>query len=389
MRNFYSAVYYGKNERSTFMTNRENALAILNYEPYDHLPIVHFGFWNETLQKWNREGYINDEETYGWWDGNAVDKRLTRKIGFDFDWSPIIYPATSIFPAFKEKVIEKLDNGMIKKLSGDGVIVLVKEGVVSIPTEVDHLMKDREGFEKYYKDKLRYSEERIPFDALQNVMEISDKENPVGLYCGSMFGQIRNWIGVEGSAYLYADDEDLFTELIDTVGDLNYRIAKRILETGAKFDFIHFWEDICFKNGPLISPAVFREKTGKHYKKITDLARSYGIGLVSLDCDGCIDSLIPTWLENGVNVMFPMEVGTWGGNMKPWREKYGKTLRGIGGMNKNVFAMEKSDVDKEIERLKPLVELGGYIPCPDHRIAPDAKFENVVYYGEQMRKAFQ
>ena len=31
----------------------------------------------------------------------------------------------------------------------------------------------------------------------------------------------------------------------------------------------------------------------------------------------------------------------------------------------------------EIERLKPLVDLGGYIPCPDHRIAPDAKFDLV------------
>ena len=42
------------------------------------------------------------------------------------------------------------------------------------------------------------------------------------------------------------------------------------------------------------------------------------------------------------------------------------------------------DVDAEIERLRPLIELGGYIPCPDHRIAPDAKFENVQYYCEKM-----
>jgi len=39
-------------------------------------------------------------------------------------------------------------------------------------------------------------------------------------------------------------------------------------------------------------------------------------------------------------------------------------------------------------RLKPLVALGGYIPCPDHRIAPDAKFENVRYYCDRMRKVF-
>ena len=57
-------------------------------------------------------------------------------------------------------------------------------------------------------------------------------------------------------------------------------------------------------------------------------------------------------------------------------------------MDKRVFAHDKAAVDAEIERLKPLVELGGYIPCPDHRIAPDAKFELVQYYCEQFRKVF-
>jgi uroporphyrinogen decarboxylase len=84
--------------------------------------------------------------------------------------------------------------------------------------------------------------------------------------------------------------------------------------------------------------------------------------------------------------MFPIEVGTWNASLTPWREKYGKELRGVGGMNKTVFAIDYKAVDEEIERLKPIIELGGYIPCPDHRIAPDAIFENVQYYCEQLNK---
>lgn len=168
---------------------------------------------------------------------------------------------------------------------------------------------------------------------------------------------------------------------------VGYACAKEVLETGVKFDYAHFWEDICFKNGPLISPDVFREFVGPWYKKITDLTSSYGIEIVSVDCDGMIDSLIPIWLENGVNTMFPIEVGTWNASIAPWREKYGKQLRGVGGMNKTIFARDREAVDQEIERLKPLMDLGGYIPCPDHRIAPDAKFELVQYYCEKMQKA--
>ena len=119
---------------------------------------------------------------------------------------------------------------------------------------------------------------------------------------------------------------------------------------------------------------------------LTELVKGYGIDIVSVDCDGMIDKLIPVWLENGVNTMFPIEVGTWGASIAPWREKYGRELRGVGGMNKNVFARDKAAVKAEVERLKPLMDLGGYIPCPDHRIAPDAKFELVQYYCELMDK---
>ena len=132
-------------------------------------------------------------------------------------------------------------------------------------------------------------------------------------------------------------------------------------------------------------PAMFDEYVGPHYKKITSLLNQHGVDIVSVDCDGCIDRLIPTWLANGVNTMFPIEVGTWNASIAPWREQYGKELRGVGGMNKTVFARDYKAVDEEVEHLRRLIELGGYIPCPDHRIAPDAKFENVQYYCDKMQ----
>jgi uroporphyrinogen decarboxylase len=185
------------------------------------------------------------------------------------------------------------------------------------------------------------------------------------------------------------DDPDLLIEIIDTVGNLCYQCTKSTLEqVGAPFDFAHFWEDISFKSGPLISPRYFRKYVGPHYQRITELVNSYGIDIVSLDSDGKIDKLIPTWLTNGVNTMFPIEVGTWGSSIGPWRKTYGPSLRGVGGMNKVVFSRDYNAIDTEIERLKTLVDLGGYIPCPDHRLAPDAKWENVQYYCERMHQVF-
>lgn len=44
------------------MNNRERIKAILNYEKYDRMPLVYFGFWDETIEKWLQEGHITKEE---------------------------------------------------------------------------------------------------------------------------------------------------------------------------------------------------------------------------------------------------------------------------------------------------------------------------------------
>ncbi|HHV98453.1 MAG TPA: hypothetical protein GXX36_02570 [Clostridiaceae bacterium] len=374
------------------MNNRERLKAVLNYENYDRMPVVHFGFWEETLQKWCNEGHLKPEEITDVYDGSPNEGLLSQKLGFDFNYYTTFQDNSgfsSLFPAFEPVVLEEYPDGSYKTLNEDGVIVIMKKGVVSIPSEVGHLLVDRKSWEEHYLPRLQYTEDRFNEEEIRQVVENSKtREEPLGLYCKSLFGQIRNWMGIEGISYLYADDEDLYDEIISTVGELCYKVTERVLSSGAVFDFGHFWEDICFKNGPLVSPVVFEEKVGPYYKKITELLNKYGINIVSVDCDGYIDALIPVWLNNGVNTMFPIEVGTWNASIKPWREKYGRKIRGVGGMNKEVFAEDYSAVDKEIERLKPLVELGGFIPCPDHRIPPTAKWENVQYYCDRMRSVF-
>ena len=380
------------------MNNRERVKAILHYEAFDKMPVVHFGFWNDTLLKWYAEGHINEEESKTFYEGTVS---INQKLGFDFNWFSTFFYHSSIFPWFERQILEEMPDGSKKVMNACGVVELEKPGTSSIPMEIEHTLTDRASWEEHYLPRLQFSEELIQQTLVTNPMtgeeipfgtgglELLKDENRsqhYGLYCGSLIGDIRNWLGVVGLSYMQADDEELLDEMIQTVANLDYRYTETILKSGAKFDFAHFWEDICFKNGPLVSPAMFKEKIAPHYKRLTKLVNSYGIDIVSVDCDGWIDSLVPIWLENGVNTMFPIEVGTWNASIAPWREKYGRELRGVGGMNKTVFAKDRAAVDREIERFKPLIELGGYIPCPDHRLAPDAEWDNVRYYCDRMHE---
>ncbi len=385
------------------MTNRERINAVLHYQPYDRLPIVHFGFWRETLQKWAQEGHVTAEEAEKWHDGNIYDVAISKKLGFDCNWSCQFGANTHLFPGFEQRVVREFPDGSRHVLNWEGVIELDVPGAVSIRSEIEHTLKDRASWEEHYKWRLEWSEQRIT-DAWVRISDTeylqwknggmewlknNQRDFFLGIWSGSFYGNFRNIVGVENSAYMMIDDEPLFDEILDVYGDLAYRNVEYILtRVGGVFDFAHMWEDICFKTGPLVAPDVFRKKVGPHYRKVTDLLRKYGIDIVSIDCDGCIDALVPIWLENGVNTMFPIEVGTWGASIKPWREKYGRELRGVGGMNKVVFARDRAAIDEEVERLRPLVDLGGYIPCPDHRIPPDAKWELVRYYCDRMHQVF-
>ena len=374
------------------MTHRERVRAILHYQPYDRMPVVAFGYWHETVDKWADQGYVTAGEAREYKrsaDGSDADAAIMKKLGFDFNWTTCARPNTVLYPPLEEKMIENLPDGSVVKSDGVGHIVRVKPGVVSIPSEIGTLLTGREAWEELFLPRLRYCEERLNAPALEEARAGNvTREIPLGLYCGGLYGAIRDMLGLEHLSYLMADDEELHAEIILTCANLSYELVRRSLEFGVAFDFAHFWEDICFKNGPLVRPQMFRELVGPHYRRITKLLNAHGIDIVSLDCDGMIDALLPIWLENGVNTMFPIEVGTWNASIAPWRAQYGKALLGVGGMDKRVFARDRAAVDREIERLKRLVALGGYIPCPDHRIAPDAHFELVQYYCERFRKAF-
>lgn len=370
------------------MSNRERAMNILHFKEVDRIPAVHFGYWDVLLDEWAEQGHISKEMAKGARaDSSPAQIELDRIIGWDFNWSNCRGSANSLHPAFERKVLETLPDGCQRVQTANGTIERFKPGVVSIPSEDDYLLKDREAFETLFKPKMQYFPQRVYTEYYKQFNETRSQDVPVGLHLGSVMGQIRDICTVIGMSYLiYDEDEELFADIVDSYADMQYKCAEAILETGAKFDFAHYWEDICFKGGPLLSPDLFDELCAKHYKKRNELCHKYGIDIISLDCDGVVDKLLPTWVENGVNTMFPIEVGVWGDQFAPARERFGTEVLGVGAMDKTALRKDRDAVDAELERMQRLVDLGGFIPCPDHRLMPGSKFELVKYYAEEIKK---
>jgi len=154
-----------------------------------------------------------------------------------------------------------------------------------------------------------------------------------------------------------------------------------------KLDFAAMWEDMCFNHGPILQPKYFEELMVPRLKKVMGFLKEHGCDVVYVDCDGNINELVPLWLKAGVNCMFPLEMRG-GTDAVKLREKYGHKILLLGGENKTRLIAGENEIKKEIARLKPLVEDGGYIPHVDHRCPPDVTFENYLYYLKLKRDTF-
>jgi len=148
---------------------------------------------------------------------------------------------------------------------------------------------------------------------------------------------------------------------------------------------LHFWEDMAYQAGPLISPKIFAELAGEAYARIIRLFKSKGGQIVSLDSDGDIRKLIPLWIQCGVNHLWPMEVKA-GMDVAALRQQYGRAFSMRGGIDKFVLFDGPDAMCRELERVAPIVEEGGYMPMIDHSVPPGVTFDNFCRYMELKRE---
>ena len=204
-----------------------------------------------------------------------------------------------------------------------------------------------------------------------------------GHLCG-FFSFVRELVGDEEVLYLFYDDPDLVRDM------LSFQLERltELLEAAAAdltIDCLFIWEDMCYKNGPLISPQHFREFLLEPYRRYIATAKSLGIEAIDVDSDGNVAELIPLWLEAGVTMLHPFEVQA-GMDVVQLKRQLGDTIVLRGGVDKRQLANGRDAIDTEVARVRPAYEAGGYIPCADHSIPPDVPYDNFRYYLDRRRQ---
>ncbi|GAI95631.1 unnamed protein product, partial [marine sediment metagenome] len=252
-----------------------------------------------------------------------------------------------LVPTYEPRIVSE-DESTVTLINAEGQAVkYIKDRVEELmPTFLDWPVKDRATWNEHKKRLDPNTPERWPSDWNAYVQAMNGKSEPLSLSVGSFYGFLREWVGSERILYMFYDDPGLIEDMMEQVLYLETEVIKRVLKD-IKVQQAVFWEDMCYKAGPLISPAMVRKFMMPRYKKITDLLHSYGVDVIFLDSDGNVEQLVPLWLEVGINFIWPFEVAA-GNDAVALRKKYGKDLIIGGTIDKRALIKGKEAIREEV-----------------------------------------
>ena len=323
------------------MTTRERFDALMNFRPFDRLPIVEWaGWWDQTIARWHTEKLPAD----------LVDRYdICRHFGLDMyvqDWFGPRGPDCPAAPSH-----------------GAGILHTAKEYEAILP----HLYPPPD------LDRVRWQE----WAQLQARGEVV-----VWITLEGYFWFARTLLGIEPHLYAFHDQPELLHRMNQDLTDHSLKVLDAVCAICTP-DFITFAEDMSYNHGPMLSQRLFDEFMKPYYEQIVPRLRELGI-LSIVDSDG--DVTVPAyWFEDvGLEGILPLERQA-GVDMSRLRREH-PGMRFIGHFDKMTMHRGEAALRAEFERLLPVAAQGGFIVSCDHQTPPGVSYDDYQLYLSLFRE---
>ncbi|MBM3708103.1 MAG: hypothetical protein FJW69_07175 [Actinobacteria bacterium] len=386
------------------MNTREKFLSVVNFNKKCEVPNWEFGYWYDTIKRWYSEGLskINPPYIRKYRQGvsgealssildvfedssNYYGSDIKEYFGFDKRVHSVPLYAPPL-PFFDKEVYSEDKDNIVFKREDDGKIVKTRKDGTSMPLFLEFPVKGRSDFEKI---KERFDPDhplRMPDNFEEKIKDYKKRDYVLqlgGTLFSGFFSILREMMGLETTLLYFYDDPKFLEEMLEFFTDYYIKLNRKVI-SNVEVDFIFIWEDMCYRNGPLISPEHFRKYILPYYKRFISAMKEDGIKNFFVDTDGNCEALIPLFIEGGVSGLLPFEVQS-GIDIEKIRAKHPELII-MGGIDKNALSKGKNEIKKEIEKAKRMIKSGGFIPYTDHLVPPDVSFENYKFFRNELKK---
>lgn len=376
------------------MNHRERFLETLLFGSPDRTPFEPGGPRESTLRAWQHQGLEGSwsEVLYQRLDAKRIERDLPPA-----PWKPN-QPITDLGvsfqmnPKFEEKVLEHKDGHYIVR-DWMGAITEIADtyDYTYIRSPKDFVTRKWHRFPVQnwadWEERIRWrfnpnDPQRFPPDFDDRCARLHERDYPLIVSFNGPFWQLREFCGMENLCVMMLEQPELIEAMTAFWRDFASAVLQAILERAAP-DMLHLSEDMCYKEHPMISPEMTERFCGPCYRQWIEQARAAGTELFGIDSDGHIGLLIPVWMNWGVNCVDPLEAAA-GNDINEFRAAFGKKLSFQGGIDKRAIAAGGDTLHHELERIRPVLDAGGYIPSCDHGVPSDISWPHFQEYSVKL-----
>jgi len=355
-----------KNEK---MTARERAHKAINFEEADRIPIDN---WMVPEIK---------QRCMLYW-GCESEEELLAFLGVDI--------RDNYGPSFAGQEFKKYADGTIEDLWGvrRKVVVYGKgtdhEGsfkeVSWSPFEHMTTVEEIDSYERWPKadwwDYSRMKQECAYWHPGYFVLNKGDRLDRTA--------QLKPMMYLRGIQQTYVDLA-MNPKIVECIRDhvVNYFLEynPKVFEAGGgEIDMFMMGDDMGGQRGPLISPESYKRFFAAGFRKYCDIAHKYGLKVMYHTC-GSVYSLIPQFIENGLDMLQSLQPQASMMDIKRLKEEFGNHLSFQGGMDiQQVLPLGTTeDVKKMVKYAADNAKKGGgYFFGTAHNIQIDTPIENVA-----------
>jgi len=323
------------------MTTRERFRAVMNFEPFDRLPVVEWvPWWDETTARWHREGLP----------ASITDRYdMYRHFGLEVYYQDWFRGQSSTCPPPPKHLA-----GVVSNMDD---YERIREHLYPWPV-IDHEMWRR------------WSAEQKRGDAV------------IWFTLEGFFWFPRRLFGVEQHMYAFYDQPELIHRINSDLCAHSEKIIDELFKHYTP-DFMTFAEDMSYNHGPMLSKPIFDEFLKPYYERIVPKLKAHGV-IPFIDSDGDV-TVLWQWLEPaGLEGILPLERQA-GVDVAQLRREHPR-LRMIGAFDKMVMNKGEAAIRAEFERLLPTCRTGGLIISTDHQPPPGVSLDNYQLYLKLFRE---
>lgn len=204
------------------------------------------------------------------------------------------------------------------------------------------------------------------------------------------FHEVGWLIGQENFFVWMATKPDVIKAIINQIVDYEVEVTRRYLESAdGMIDITYFGNDFGTQRGLVISPQMWNDFIRQPLKRYFDISHEYKCRVMLHSC-GAIRDIIPMLLEDGVDILDPIQVAAAGMSFQSLICDFGDRLTFHGGVDMQTTLPFGNVVDVRAQ-VRSYIDLtcenGGYILCGSQDYTEDIPFDNILAIYDENTKS--